>query len=168
MLLGLERGDGAVGRDELIDRALDVVEVARIDGGEPHGVHAFEQRAELVVPSHGSAGGSDAAVGPAGHGGVGGALRPVIIVALRCKRRRGGSGEKKTTSKNAEGLHGEPTIPIRTRWGQTPVYIGEAAIAAAETGDDRSLRRGTVAAKYFKARLVLLPSADGSGRAVGP
>ena len=50
MLFGLERWDRAIGREEGIDGALNVVKVLGIGGREPDRVHAFEKGAELVVP----------------------------------------------------------------------------------------------------------------------
>ncbi len=45
LLGGLEGGNRSIRSDELIDCGLDVVEVAGVDGLQPHRVHAIEERA---------------------------------------------------------------------------------------------------------------------------
>ena len=74
MFLRLERGDGSVRGEKGIDRVLDVVEVARIGGVQPNRIHSFKEGAKLVVPGPWCARSGESAVGPAGNGGIGGAL----------------------------------------------------------------------------------------------
>ena len=67
-------GDGAIGSDKLIDRTLDVVEVARIGGVQPHRIHAFQKRAQFIVPDPVGTGRRQAPIGPAHDDRVGRAL----------------------------------------------------------------------------------------------
>jgi len=108
MLFRLERWNRAIGRDEGIDRVLDVAEVAGIGGVQPNRVEAFEEGAELVVPDPGSSGRNEPAIGPAGDRGIGGKLGPgkFIVWCSGAEHERGGGGcECEKTGKNTEGLH---------------------------------------------------------------
>jgi len=85
-------GDGAIGRDKLIDRALDVFVIARIGGVQPHRIHAFQQRAQFVVPGPALTGGTRR---PSGQ-------RSIAAFAAR-------SGQGRTSVRAA--AHALPAIP---------------------------------------------------------
>src|ERR1035437_9799313 len=108
----LPGGDGAICADKLIDRALDVVEVARIGSIKPEGIHAIEQRAQLVVPDITHASGCKTAIGPARNGRVGGTFRPGTGLGGGLDGGLGGRrqaahycGEQQRPKQNAIALH---------------------------------------------------------------